>query len=146
MNTMNFSLIILAALGCSSQTPDAVWEVLPGAGIALPLPPTASVKRQGDSIRIEMRAGYRTPRPLSLTPASALTLSAEHPHERSAADTRLTWSDAVQTGGMGGPERQLKGVLFVGEQSFHVTCSDQQEGTPPTLDWCIDTLLAARSQ
>jgi hypothetical protein len=145
MRHVFFSVITLAALGCSTKAQEK-WATLPNTVIELPLPRAASVKPDGVSIRIEIRPGFRHPRPISLAPADNVALTASYEHERSKSDTRLLWNHRVRTGGMGGPESHVEGVLHVREQAFSFTCSDQREGGPPPLDWCIDTLLAARHQ
>jgi hypothetical protein len=99
------------------------------------LPPHATVRSGANEFSAWLSS--RLMRSLDLRPASRGSDRAYDHEERLGNGAVVKYSIERESGGSGGPEALLQGVLRMGTHVLAVSCHDQIELATPSPEWCL---------
>jgi hypothetical protein len=98
----------------------------------------------GIRIFVDGNPGARSARSIDLAPSAKTVDAAPGMKQRKFNHATLRYRTTTASGGSGGAEIHLDGVLSVGEVAYDVRCDNQAERNPPNLDFCFAAVETAR--
>jgi len=134
-------------LAATPASPQVITE-LPNLPWRITLPPQAKVEPRSGGVSIALAPRSRYPYSLTILQSSrsAATAASMSRTKELAAGMTIRYRLEKDSGGSGGEEELLQGVIAYQAQTLEVTCHDQREYSAPDATWCLPLLATLRSR
>ena len=121
-------------------------QTLPLLPLQIDLPSDAKVQSISNGVSILIHPGQRSPLSIAITrdDTRGSFLETNSKTRALTPSLQLTYREQVLSGGSGGDEGVLDGVLTLATNKYHITCRQQSEWRP-SAQACLPILATLRS-
>ena len=141
MKTFRAIILLVLTIGCSKQ--ETGWKTYGFAGLELDIDVQAArIKPTEGSLEVCDSPASRNPSCFTIDRHNIPALQTSSTRTRTLGTASILFLTSVHSGGSGGEEAKLRGVLTVGNQRFGLTCHAQKEWSHSPSnnwpEWCLE--------